>query len=112
MTLFNNAIESIQDGVEDFNRNDGRRLASAIRNIHAGILLLCKEKLRRLSPNDGILLYKQYVPKKAADGSVKIIPVEKNTVDVQRIRERFSEFGITVSSTGSLLMPLTKSGTR
>jgi len=94
MTLFDNAIESIQVGVEDFNHNDERRLTSAVRNIHAGILLLCKEKLRQLSPDDGLLLYKQYVPKPTADGKVEIVPVEKNTVDVQQIKDRFSSFEI------------------
>lgn len=56
MTLFANAIETIQIGVEDLLRNDERRVLSAVRNVHAGVLLLCKEKLRRLSPDDEILL--------------------------------------------------------
>jgi len=51
--LLKNAVASIQLGVEDFQRNDDlRRLLSAIRNFHAGVLLLCKEVLRRLSPPD------------------------------------------------------------
>jgi hypothetical protein len=51
--LLKNAIASIQLGVEDFKRNDDpRRLLSAIRNFYAGVLLLCKEVLRRLSPDD------------------------------------------------------------
>jgi hypothetical protein len=56
VTLFANAIETIQIGVEDLLRNDERRVLSAVRNVHAGVLLLCKEKLRRLSPDDEILL--------------------------------------------------------
>ena len=47
VTLFTNAIETIQIGVEDLLRNDERRVLSAVRNVHAGVLLLCKEKLRR-----------------------------------------------------------------
>jgi hypothetical protein len=94
MTLFDNAIESIQIGVEDFNHNDERRLASAVRNIHAGIMLLCKEKLRQISPDDNILLYKQYVPKQTADNKVEIVPSGRNTVDAQQIKDRFRDFGI------------------
>ncbi|WP_219018032.1 hypothetical protein [Shewanella algae] len=52
MSLLNNAVESIQIGVEDFESSDARRVLSAVRNISAGILLLYKEKLRRMSPSD------------------------------------------------------------
>ena len=38
MSLFANAIESIQIGVEDLLRNDERRVLSAVRNVHAGEL--------------------------------------------------------------------------
>ncbi len=99
-TIYKNAIESIRIGVEDFNHNDERRLASAVRNLHAGILLLCKEKLRRLSPSDDILLYKQFVPKKTRDVdgkiSVVIIPSNSNTVDFNDIRKRFKEFDVEI----------------
>lgn len=44
-TILTNAIQSIQIGVEDYRSDDRRRLLSAIRNVQAGILLLCKEKL-------------------------------------------------------------------
>jgi hypothetical protein len=50
MSLLDNAIESIQVGVEDYLMDDNRRYRSAARNIFAGILLLYKEKLNRLSP--------------------------------------------------------------
>jgi hypothetical protein len=45
MSILQNAIDSIQVGVEDYNQEDERRNASAIRNIFAGILLLYKERL-------------------------------------------------------------------
>lgn len=94
MTLFDNALHSIQIGVEDFQRNDDRRLLSAVRNIHAGGLLLCKEKLRRLSPDDEILLAQRYAPRPTGDGGVSIVPIGRNTVGLQDIRERLKEFGI------------------
>lgn len=50
MSLLSNAIESIQVGVEDYLMGDSKRYLSAVRNICAGMLLLYKEELCRLSP--------------------------------------------------------------
>jgi hypothetical protein len=50
-TILKNAVQSIQIGLEDYRDTDARRLLSAVRNFQAGILLLCKEQLRRLSPH-------------------------------------------------------------
>jgi len=50
-TLPTNAVHSIESGVEDFRSTDLRRLISALRNVQAGILLLCKKQLRQLSPS-------------------------------------------------------------
>ena len=47
MSLFDNAIRSIQIGLQDYAYDD--RLVSSVRNIHAGILLLFKYKLIILS---------------------------------------------------------------
>ena len=72
MTLFANALESIQIGVEDLLKNDDRRVLSAVRNVHAGVLLLCKEKLRRLSPDGEILLAQRFEPQPDNNGDVSI----------------------------------------
>ena len=62
MSIIQNAIDSIQIGVEDFQSVDDRRSVSAVRNIAAGILLLYKEKLCQLSPDDNKeLLIKQNI---------------------------------------------------
>ncbi|WP_201529004.1 hypothetical protein [Psychrobacter frigidicola] len=62
MSIIQNAIDSIQIGVEDFESDDDRRSVSAVRNIAAGILLLYKEKLCQLSPSDNKeLLIKQNI---------------------------------------------------
>jgi hypothetical protein len=47
MSILNNAIESIQIGVEDFRSEDKRRQLSAVRNVVAGILLLYKDAKQR-----------------------------------------------------------------
>jgi hypothetical protein len=46
-TLFDNAIQSIQLGIEDYEHNDPMRALSAVRNFYAGTLLLAKEVLVR-----------------------------------------------------------------
>jgi hypothetical protein len=45
-TILENAVQSIQIGVEDYESDDPRRMLSAIRNVTAGILLLFKEKIK------------------------------------------------------------------
>lgn len=94
MTLFANALESIQIGVEDLLKNDDRRVLSAVRNVHAGVLLLCKEKLRRLSPDDEILLAQRFEPQPDDKGEVSIEAVGRNTVGVDDIKKRFKAFDI------------------
>lgn len=75
MSLFKNAIESIQIGVEDYNTEDNRRHGSATRNIYAGILLLYKEKLRQLSPSDSneVLIKKDIIPVFNKDKNVVLL---------------------------------------
>jgi hypothetical protein len=90
--LLTNAVQSIQLGVEDYGCNSHPRLLSAVRNIHAGILLLYKEALRRKSPagsNDALIKAK-IVPSLDANGNVVFIGSGKKTVDTQQIRERFA----------------------
>lgn len=94
MSLMSAAVDTLQIGIEDFSNTDDRRVLSAVRNVHAGILLLCKEKLHRLSPADDILLYDRFEPLPAAGGGVTIEPVGKNTVGLPDIKKRFKTFGI------------------
>jgi len=94
MSLFENALHSIQIGVEDFASADPRRVLSAVRNVQAGMLLLCKEKLRRLSPDGAALLMQKLEPVMAPDGSLTVRGLGTKTVDVQGIKERFRSLGI------------------
>jgi len=97
-TILNNAISPIQIGVEDYKSGDQRRLLSAVRNITSGILLLFKEKLRRLSPSgsDEVLIKKRVLPVRTSDGNVNFSGDGDKTVDVQEIKERFRSLGIHV----------------
>lgn len=96
-TLINNAIQSIQIGIEDFTSDDPRRVLSAVRNVSAGVLLLFKEKLRELSEEgtDEVLL-KQKIKPVSVDGKIIFIGSGKKTVDVYHIQERLKSLDIKV----------------
>lgn len=93
--LLTNAVESIQVGVEDYQAGTPPRLLSAVRNIHAGILLLYKEALRRESPagTNDVLMMAKIIPIRDARGIV-FVGDGRKTADVQQIRERFDGVGI------------------
>ncbi|HEX6367491.1 MAG TPA: hypothetical protein VF006_01085 [Longimicrobium sp.] len=96
MDLLTNAIESIQVGVEDWQVRTRPRLLSAVRNIHAGILLMYKEALLRLSPeNTNELLIKARLSAEVdAAGHVRMVGSGRKTLDTQQIRDRFQSLGI------------------
>lgn len=95
-TLLGNAISSIQVGVEDHTSDDPRRMLSAVRNISAGVLLLFKERLRQLSPEDSdeVLIKQKIRPVRNGGESIRFVGHGPKTVDVQHIKERFSSLGI------------------
>ncbi len=97
-SLLENAKLSICMGIEDYEDLRPGRKISAVRNLCAGILLLLKEKLRRLSPEDEILLAERIKPI-IQDGSVKYVDgnQKKKTVDYEGIKVRFKDLGIKVN---------------
>lgn len=96
-TLLTNAVQSIQLGVEDYENKDPRRALSAVRNFQAGILLLCKEHLRRLSPprSNEVLLRKK-LKAQLNGGTVEFVGDGQATLDQQEIINRFTDLGIMV----------------
>ena len=98
MDLLGNAIESIRLGVEDYQAGSHPRLMAAVRNIHAGILLMYKEALRRLSPSDSneVLVKAKIVPSLDEHGEVVFIGRGAKTADTQQIQERFE--GLSIST--------------
>lgn len=98
MSLIDNARKSIVAGVNDYASGDEGRLLSAARNVHAGVVLLFKEKLRRLSPagSEEVLVKQNVVPVLQEDGSLIFKGTGKNTVDVRTIRVRFNSLGVRV----------------
>lgn len=92
-TLLENAVVSIQLGLEDFASKDERRMISAVRNLYAGVLLLCKEVLRRLSPPDSndLLIRAKKRAIKDDNGKVRLIGVGRKTIDRLEIEETFKQ---------------------
>lgn len=96
MSMMDNAVTSIELGVEDFVNTDPRRLTSAMRNVAAGILLLLKCVLLERSPagSDGALIYQTLVPVTLPDGTVSVQAQGNKTIDVATIKQRFKSLGI------------------
>lgn len=98
MSILDNAVDAIQTGVEDYAQGSQSRMKSAVRNVHAGVLLLFKSKLQQLSPTDSdeVLLKQRVLPSHGSTGSIRFSGKGKKTVDVQTIKERFKSLGIHV----------------
>jgi hypothetical protein len=96
VSLFDNAIRSIQIGLNDYKYND--RLASSVRNIYAGILLLFKYKLLTLSGKDtnSALIRQNIAPFLDENGKVIWKGVGDKTIDVTGIKIRFKSLGIDI----------------
>lgn len=95
--LLEHAITSIQLGIQDYETGDEDRIFSSIRNLYAGMLLLFKEKLLRLSPEETeeSLIKAKIVPL-LENGKITFKGSGKKTVDVYQIKERFDKLGIKV----------------
>lgn len=98
-SLLENAVISIQLGLEDFSSDDERRIISAARNLYAGVLLLCKEVLRRLSPPDSndILIRTGRKVAKDTNGDVRFIGDGKKTISGLEITKTFKELQLSAS---------------
>jgi predicted RNA-binding Zn-ribbon protein involved in translation (DUF1610 family) len=96
--LLDNAVVSIQLGMEDFAADDERRVVSAARNIYAGVLLLCKEVLRSISPpnSNDVLIRVRKKAVKEADGSVRFVGDGRKTIDRAEIEETFKQLQLAV----------------
>lgn len=96
--LYENAVQSIRIGVEDYHERDPARALSAARNLYAGLLLLAKEVLVRAAPNatERDVIAAGYVPAPDGAGGVRFIPESKRTIDFTQIGDRFKRFGLAI----------------
>lgn len=97
-SLFNNAIQSIQLGIEDYQANDPKRALSAVRNFYAGALLLAKEVLVRKAPkaNPRDVLGARYKPVPDGTGGIDFATASNKTIDFEEIGARFKDFGLSI----------------
>lgn len=97
--LLTNAIASIRIGVEDYETGDPARALSAVRNLHAGLLLLAKWVLISKVPNTSKddVIAAAYAPVPDSTGTLKYVPVGKRTIGLEDIRRRFESFGLNLS---------------
>jgi hypothetical protein len=100
-TLFDNAIQSIQLGIEDYRANDPPRALSAVRNFYSGVLLLAKEVLVRQAPNakPEDVLGARYKPVPDGKGGVHHEWDGRQTVDFSTLGTRFKDFGLKIDET-------------
>lgn len=98
MSLLRNALDSIQVGVEDYRLGTPPRMASAVRNFYAGVLLLLKEVLRRASPpgSNDALIWERIAFSRSPGGVVAFRGHGTKTVDVGAILERFGQLGLSL----------------
>jgi len=96
--LFDNAVQSIQLGIEDYRANDPKRALSAVRNFYAGALLLAKEVLVREVPNADPkeILGVRYKPISDGKGGIEFEAASQRTVDFAELGQRFTDFGLEI----------------
>ncbi len=94
--LFDNALESIQMGIEDYALDKPARSLSAVRNFYAGLLLLAKEALARQAPMADLdeVIGARFKPVPDGAGGVSMVPDGQQTIDFVTIAKRFKDFGI------------------
>ncbi|MGJ4957743.1 hypothetical protein ACQR1H_19020 [Bradyrhizobium sp. HKCCYLRH2015] len=97
-SLFDNAIQSLQIGIEDYEHNDPKRALSAVRNFYAGTLLLAKEVLVRKAPKASVkdVLGTRFSPVLDGNGGVTF-EANSRTVDFHELGERFKAFGLSIN---------------
>lgn len=100
MSILKNAADSISLGVDDYlmSFEDPRRVLSCTRNLYAGVLLLFKEKLVRLSPQGSreVLIRKRIRPLRDDSGTIHWHGEGQETVGLDQIGDRFKSLGISV----------------
>jgi len=97
-SLLGNAKLSIKIGLEDYSSKEDGRVISSARNLYAGVLLLCKEVLRRHSPKDSnsVLIMRDKKIIKLNDKELKIEGVGKRTIGRQEIERTFDYLQIKI----------------
>lgn len=96
-TILENAADSIALGIEDIQTDDPKRALSAIRNFHAGVVLLGKACLlsRAKTADPTVVLAARHKLVPDGHGNVRIEARGHATIDVGDLEQRFADFDIT-----------------
>lgn len=96
--LFDSAVQSIRLGIEDYQLDDPARAISAIRNFHAGVLLLAKAALIQQAPqaDPKDVVGVRYKPMPDGNGGVVFEVSSSRTINLETIKERFQDFGLEI----------------
>ena len=97
--LLKNATDSIRVGVDDYETRESARTLSAVRNLHAGLLLLAKWVLVRTAPKateDDVIAI-AYEPVPDGVGGVKYVPKGTSTIGLRDMEPRLKSFGLNLS---------------
>ncbi len=98
--LLRAGIDAIQVGLEDFEQESVARKTAAIRNLYAGVLLLCKHHLVELAPSDApLLLIAANTKFERQDDEVRTVAVGKTTIGAKDIMQRFEDLGVDLDLT-------------
>ena len=94
--IFENAVNSIILGIEDFETGTDKRMLSAARNYYAGLLLLAKECLIKAAPDAEPMevIGAKFEPEPDGDGGVRHTVKGYNTVDLAQLKSRFKNFNL------------------
>lgn len=99
--LLEAGIGAIGTGIEDFAGSGRARRAAAIRNLYAGILLLCKHLLVTMAPQDDPLLLISAKTKFVKDetGRIRQAADSRMTIGVNEIIKRFNDLDLGIDVT-------------
>ena len=94
--IFNNAIQSIVLGIEDYNDGKNARMLSAARNYYAGLLLLAKECLIFAAPKSKPMeiIGTKFKPVPDGANGVEYQVSGYTTIDLGQLRQRFKDFNL------------------
>lgn len=97
--LLKNAVDSIRVGVEDYETRERARVLSAVRNLHAGLLLLAKWILVRSVPNatEDEVIAIAYEPEPDRVGGVRYVPAGRPTIGFRDIPDRLGKFDLSLT---------------
>ncbi len=92
-SLFKNAIDLIECGIEDYRLGEKNqiRYKTALRNLYSGLLLIFKEKLHSIDNN---LIYQRLEPSLNEDNKITWQRTGNQTLNTQQIQSRFKSLDI------------------